>query len=91
MLIELDSSLPPKPTFYSGIQRAPSRGFHLTKEQTATALKNALRYIPKELHTTLAPEFMEELKTYGCIYGYRYRPEGRIWGKPIDCYKGNCI
>ena len=89
--IKLDPSLPPKPTFYPGIQRAPSRGFHLTKEQTATALKNALRYISKELHTALAPEFMEELKTYGRIYGYRYRPEGRIWGKPLDCYKGNCI
>jgi len=43
---------------------------------------------PEELHETLAPEFMEELMTYGKIYGYRYRPEGRIFGKPIDEYKG---
>ncbi|MDD3439361.1 MAG: urocanate hydratase, partial [Clostridiaceae bacterium] len=38
-----------------------------------------------------APEFMEELVTRGRIYGYRFRPEGRIYGKPIDEYKGNCI
>ena len=55
------------------------------------ALKNALRYIPKELHETLAPEFMEELRTRGRIYGYRYRPQGDLKAKPIDEYKGRCI
>ncbi len=59
----------------------------MTKAQTKVALKNALRYVPEELHETLAPEFMEELKTYGRVYAYRYRPEGRISGKPIDQYK----
>ena len=49
------------------------------------------RYIPKELHETLAPEFMEELRTRGRIYGYRYRPQGDLKAKPIDAYKGNCI
>lgn len=39
----------------------------------------------------LAPEFLEELETYGRIYGYRFRPEGQIYGKPIDEYKGKCI
>ena len=47
--------------------------------------------IPKELHETLAPEFMEELRTRGRIYGYRYRPQGDLKAKPIDAYKGNCI
>lgn len=90
MTIKLDATLPEMPKFQEGIRRAPDRGFRLTKEQTKIALKNALRYIPEELHETLAPEFMEELKTYGRVYAYRYRPEGRIYGKPIDEYKGNC-
>ncbi|MCL2562985.1 MAG: urocanate hydratase [Oscillospiraceae bacterium] len=91
MQIKLGTTLPPYPAFLPGIRRAPSRGFRLTKAQTKTALKNALRYIPESLHETLAPEFMEELRTYGRIYGYRYRPEGRIYGKSIDTYKGACV
>ena len=71
MEITLSNTLPPYPTFVEGIRRAPDRGFTLSPAQTATALKNALRYIPKELHETLAPEFMEELRTRGRIYGYR--------------------
>ena len=62
-----------------------------TKEQTKIALKNALRYVPEELHEKLAPEFMEELTTRGRIYAYRYRPEGRIYGRPINEYKGKCL
>lgn len=91
MEITLSNTLPPYPTFVEGIRRAPDRGFILSPAQTATALKNALRYIPKELHETLAPEFMEELRTRGRIYGYRYRPQGDLKAKPIDAYKGNCI
>ncbi len=91
MQIKLDSELPEKPEFVEGIRRAPSRGFHLSKEQTKIALKNALRYIPEEHHAKLAPEFLQELLTRGRIYGYRYRPEGKIYGKPIDEYKGKCI
>ncbi|MBN2600636.1 MAG: urocanate hydratase, partial [Candidatus Marinimicrobia bacterium] len=88
MTIRLDSELPPKKTFIEGIRRAPSRGFNLSKNETVIALKNALRYIPEELHTAIAPEFLDELKTMGRIYGYRYRPEGRVWGKPVNQYKG---
>ena len=91
MEITLSNTLPPYPTFVEGIRRAPDRGSTLTPAQTATALKNALRYVPKELHETLAPEFMEELRTRGRIYGYRYRPQGDLKAKPIDAYKGNCI
>ncbi|MEG0829472.1 MAG: urocanate hydratase [Anaerovoracaceae bacterium] len=91
MTIKLDNSLPQYPKFEEDKRRAPDRGFRLTKEQTKLALKNALRYVPEELHETLAPEFMEELTTRGRIYGYRFRPEGRIYGKPIEEYKGNCI
>ena len=91
MEIKLDGELPEMPKFVEGIRRAPSRGFHLTKEQTKVALKNALRYVPQEHHEKLAPEFLNELMTMGRIYGYRFRPEGRIYGKPIDEYKGKCL
>ncbi|MEG1049032.1 MAG: urocanate hydratase, partial [Oscillospiraceae bacterium] len=91
MTIKLDDILPEMPKFQEGIRRAPDRGFTLTKKQTEVALKNALRYIPEKFHAQLAPEFLEELRTRGRIYGYRFRPEGRIYGKPISEYKGNCI
>lgn len=87
----LDSKLPDYPKFEEGIRRAPDRGYRLTVEQTKTALRNALRYIPEELHEKLAPEFLEELRTRGKIYGYRYRPEGNLNAKTIDEYKGKCI
>ncbi len=87
--ITLPDVLPEKQTFEPGIRRAPSRGFNLNKREAALALKNALRYIPESLHETLAPEFMEELKTMGRIYGYRYRPTGKLSGRPIDHYKGS--
>lgn len=91
MTIKLPAELPEYPEFCEGVRRAPDRGFRLSKEKTKLALKNALRYVPEELHEVLAPEFMDELKKYGRIYAYRYRPEGRIYGKPIDEYKGNCV
>ncbi|WP_049804143.1 urocanate hydratase [Desulfosporosinus acidiphilus] len=91
MTIKLDAALPEPKQFVKGIRRAPDRGYCLTPEQTKTALKNALRYVPEELHETLAPEFLEELRTRGRIYAYRYRPEGRLYGKPISEYKGNCL
>ena len=91
MEIHLDNYLPEYPSFVSGIRRAPDRGYSLTPAQTETALMNALRYIPVELHEKLAPEFMEELLTRGRIYGYRYRPQGDLKAKPISEYKGKCI
>jgi len=91
MSVKLDFDvLPEKATFQEGIRRAPDRGFRLTQAQTEIALKNALRYIPKKFHQELIPEFLEELKTRGRIYGYRFRPKDRIYGKPIDEYKGKC-
>ena len=90
MTVKLDDVLPEKTVFQEGIRRAPDRGFRLTQAQTEIALKNALRYIPKRFHKEVIPEFLEELKTRGRIYGYRWRPKERIYGKPIDEYKGNC-
>jgi len=89
--IRLGGELPPMPEFDACKRRAPDRGFRLTPAQTRQALKNALRYVPESLHETLAPEFLQELTTRGRIYAYRYRPQGRIYGKPIDEYKGNCL
>jgi urocanate hydratase len=86
--VKLPDELPPDPVFEPGIRRAPDRGLDLSEAEIALALKNALRYVPRHLHDKLAPEFLEELKTMGRIYGYRYRPQGRIIGKPIDEYKG---
>ena len=91
MRITLGNTLPPYPDFVEGIRRAPDRGYTLTPAQTITALKNALRYIPSEWHEQLAPEFMEELRTRGRIYGYHFRPAGDLKAKPIDEYQGQCI
>ncbi len=91
MKITLENQLPSFPSFQEGIRRAPDRGFRLTEAQTMAALKNALRYIPTELHSSLAPEFLHELKTRGRIYGYRYRPEGDLRAKPIEAYEGRCV
>ncbi len=89
--VKLPDELPPYPEFVEGIRRAPARYFNLDKKQTKLALKNALRYIPPHLHEKVAPEFLEELITRGRIYGYRWRPPGRIWGKPVDEYVGNTL
>ena len=91
MTIKLPDTLPEYPKFDETRRRAPDRGYRLTKAQTELALRNALRYVPENLHAQLAPEFLEELRTRGRIYAYRYRPEGRIWGKPIEQYQGKCI
>ena len=88
ILVEVPSKIPP---FVDGIRRAPKREAKLSKNDIEQALFNALRYVPKEYHKELAPEFLDELLTRGRIYGYRFRPEGRIYGKPIDEYKGKCI
>lgn len=90
MTIKLEDVLPEMPTFQEGIRRAPDRGFRLTGAQTKLALKNALRYVPAKYHDQVIPEFLEELKTRGRIYGYRWYPKERIYGKPIDEYKGKC-
>lgn len=90
-LRELFKDLPPKPAFEKGIRRAPKREANLSEEEILLAMKNAMRYIPNEWQKELEEEFLEELMTKGKIYGYRFRPVGRIFGKPIDEYSGNCI
>ncbi|MCG6905320.1 MAG: urocanate hydratase, partial [Desulfobacteraceae bacterium] len=91
MQIRLEEALPEMPAFAPGVRRAPDRGFRLTRAQTVTALKNALRYIPAAHHAALAPEFLSELKARGRIYGYRFRPAGPIVARPIGEYTGRCL
>jgi len=91
MTIKLDDRLPEYNKLEKDKRRAPKRELLLNDKEIKLALKNALRYIPDNLHSKLAPEFLDELMTRGRVYGYRYRPNGRIYGKPIDEYKGNCI
>jgi len=86
--IKLPDELPENMEFDPQYRRAPNRPFNLSENDTILALKNALRYIPKDLHEKLAPEFLDELKTRGRIYGYRYRPKGALIGKPQEDYKG---
>ncbi|MBD5206588.1 MAG: urocanate hydratase [Bacteroidales bacterium] len=89
--IALEAVWPENPEFEQGIRRAPDRGYTLNESKTITALKNALRYLPEELHEKAAPEFLEELRTRGRIYAYRWRPQGDLKAKPIDEYKGKCL
>ncbi|HOT21027.1 MAG TPA: urocanate hydratase [Sedimentibacter sp.] len=91
MKIKLSDELPEYPVLKENVRRAPKREVTLNEREIKLALKNALRYVPGSLHEKLAPEFLDELMTYGRIYGYRFMPKERIYGKPIDEYKGKCI
>ncbi len=90
-LASIYKTLPDPKPFKKGIRRAPKRDFSLTKKETVLALNNALRYIPEKWHDAVAEEFLEELLTYGRIYGYRFRSDSQIKGFPIDKYKGETI
>lgn len=75
----------PKP-YDKTINHAPKRKDILTAEEKVLALKNALRYFPAKFHAELAPEFAKELKGYGRIYMYRFRPSYDMYARPIDEY-----
>lgn len=91
LINELFDVLPEKGEFDDTKRRAPRRELTLSEKNIALSIKNALRYIPKKHHEVLAKEFYDELMTTGRIYGYRFRPHGKIFAKPISQYKGNCI
>ncbi|MGD9605608.1 MAG: urocanate hydratase [Bacilli bacterium] len=94
MTIKLDAifpKLPSHPFFDEDIRRAPMREINLSEEEILLALKNALRYIPEAWQGELADEFLDELLTRGRIYGYRFYPNSRIHGKPIDEYSGKLV
>ena len=91
MTIMLDEVLPEYPSFDPAYRRAPRREANLSQSDKELAIRNALRYIPKQHHAQMAVEFAKELEETGRIYGYRFRPEGKLIGKPIEEYKGNCV
>ena len=86
IVLGIPATLPEPKPYDPDINHAPKRKDILTPEQKRLALRNALRYFPKELHAQLAPEFAEELKKYGRIYMYRYRPNYEMYARPIDEY-----
>jgi urocanate hydratase len=80
-----------KNRFLENIRRAPKRESKLSDKDVEMALMNALRYVPKKWHDELIPEFIDELMTRGRIYGYRFIPDEKITGKPIDDYQARIL
>jgi urocanate hydratase len=77
----------PEPQLYDfNVNHAPVRKDILTSEEKRLALRNALRYFEPRHHVILAAEFAEELKTYGHIYMYRFRPTYEMHARPIKSY-----
>ena len=82
----IPDTLPELQAYDTTINHAPKRKDILTEGEKRLALRNALRYFPQKFHAVLAPEFAEELKTYGRIYMYRFRPTYEMYARPIDEY-----
>ena len=93
---DLSKGLPidPIPDFKGrdeSVIHAPIRSANLTPEERRLAITNALRYFPSKLHSILAEEFASELKQFGHIYMYRFRPHFQMRALPIDEYPAKCI
>ncbi|WP_417611262.1 urocanate hydratase [Owenweeksia hongkongensis] len=86
----IPNELPAKRDYNPEVSHAPKRKDILSDEEKLLALKNALRYFPKDWHKELAAEFAEELKKYGRIYMYRFQPEYEMYARPISEYPGKC-
>ncbi|MEZ4855344.1 MAG: urocanate hydratase [Gelidibacter sp.] len=87
----IPTELPPKRDYPKGINRAPKRKDSLSKEEKQLAVRNALRYFPEKWHPTLAPEFAQELKEFGRIYMYRFKPNYDFYARPISEYPAKSI
>ena len=86
ILAGIPQTLPEPKDYDHSINHAPKRKEILSSEEKSLALKNALRYFPAEQHALLAAEFAQELKDYGRIYMYRFRPDYEMYARPIDDY-----
>ena len=86
----IPKEIPPKKDYDKSINHAPKRKQILSSDEKKLALKNALRYFPKEQHKELIDEFAAELEEYGRIYMYRYRPENEIYARPLEDYPAKC-
>ena len=82
----IPDELPPAKPFDATLNHAPKRKDILNKEEKKLAIRNALRYFNKKHHAVLAKEFANELKEYGRIYMYRFRPDYKIHSRPINDY-----
>ena len=80
--------LPAKKKYDESINHAPKRKEILSNDEKVLALQNALRYFDPKHHTELLPEFREELECYGRIYMHRFRPDYKMYARPIDEYPG---
>ena len=86
ILAGIPAVLPEPKPYDTNINHAPKRKEILTEQEKVLAIKNALRYFPAEHHAVLAQEFAQELKDYGRIYMYRFRPDYEMYARPIDEY-----
>ena len=87
----IPSELPSKKKYEKAINHAPKRMDILSIEEKELAIRNALRYFDKKHHPVLAKEFAKELKEYGRIYMYRFRPDYKFYARPINEYPGNSV
>lgn len=86
----IPSELPEAKSYDTSLNHAPKRKDILTAEEKKLAVRNALRYFDKKHHAILAKEFAAELKEYGRIYMHRFRPENKIYARPIHEYPHRC-
>ena len=86
----IPSELPPYKAFDSNLNHAPKRKDILSDAEKKLAIRNALRYFDQKHHPILAKEFSDELRDYGRIYMYRFRPDYSMYARPIDEYPGKC-
>ncbi len=86
ILAGIPDKLPPAPVYDVTVNHAPKRKDILSAAEKKLALRNALRYFEPKHHAILAPEFLEELLTYGRIYMYRFRPTYKIFARSIDAF-----
>jgi len=85
----IPNQLPDPKPYQTDINHAPKRKDILSTEEKKLAIRNALRYFPPKHHNILAKEFLDELNTYGRIYMYRFRPDYKMYARPISEYPGN--
>ena len=87
----IPSEIPNAKSYESQINHAPKRKEILTADEKKLALMNALRYFPADQHAVLAVDFLKELNDFGRIYMYRYRPDYRMFARPINEYPGKSL
>src|SRR5436190_24266384 len=91
ILLGIPDELPPLPLYDTSVSHAPRRKDLLTPAEKKLAVENALRYFHPRHHTTLAPEFYNELQKFGRIYMFRFRPSYAMYARPIDEYPHQCL